>query len=664
MTLRKTATVLGVLLVAVFSFLKLTPALAQTTAQPEAPIDTGIAVVQQPSGLAATDIRQIIATIIKVALGLLGIILLGLVLYGGYLYMTAGGNDEQVAQAKTILRNAVIGLIIILSAYAIVTFVLRAIGVGQGSGGGDLGGVNGTGTQNFTGSGALGGIIKDHYPTRDQVSVARNSKIIITFRKAIKVDSFVKNTNQSKDAAGKEVFGDCINIGVNMNWKTDCDALTLDADHIAITRADTGAAITGAAVLATYQNDKAYTIVIRPYDYLGSSQDKITYKVHLGPAVLLDDAANNNPSAFQVSSLGKNYYEWEFTCSTELDTTPPIVKSVFPADSSVETKNSVIQIDFNKAMDPTAIQGTFRDGAVTYALDGNTIFLKSNKSSVPVGTFNLTNGYRTLEFTSTKECGRNACGQAIYCLPVCDKVTDPTCKQDAYSVLVKAGRTFSASSFESIPFSGAMDVSGNALDANQNNKVDAAPTTGEIFTDQNKPDNYSWAFTIKDEIDNTAPYLIQVTPGLNAEFVAPKDDVTMLFSKRMQVEPMYGIDLQQSLPNSEPLCRTPRLNFNANNTTLTTLTHCPFPAKEGANFYPVLTSAIQDVHYNCFFPGKGPGGASEVNKRLQESSLCSADGKNCCPVDAVSGGAFCCNGVVVPNVANQAQCIQYLKATP
>jgi hypothetical protein len=139
----------------------------------------------------------------------------------------------------------------------------------------------------------------------------------------------------------------------------------------------------------------------------------------------------------------------------------------------------------------------------------------------------------------------------------------------------------------------------------------------------------------------------------------------MLFSKRMRVDPMYDIGLEQSLPNAEPLCRTPRVIFNNDSTTLVNLTHCPFPTKNGANFYPVLTSAIEDAHFNCFFPGKGPGGSLEAAKGLKESSLCSEDGKNCCPVDAAkANGAFCCNGVVVPNVINGQQCLQYLKTNP
>jgi len=87
----------------------------------------GLEEVGQGLGMAGTDIRVIIANIIRVALSLLGIIAVSLVIYGGYLYMTAGGNEEQVASAKNVLKNAVIGLIIILSSYAIVSFVITRL---------------------------------------------------------------------------------------------------------------------------------------------------------------------------------------------------------------------------------------------------------------------------------------------------------------------------------------------------------------------------------------------------------------------------------------------------------------------------------------------------------------------------------------------------------
>lgn len=73
------------------------------------------------------DLRYTIANLIRVALGFVGIILLILTLYAGYLWFSARGNEDQVTQAKAVLRNSVIGLVIILLSYSITLFVLKAV---------------------------------------------------------------------------------------------------------------------------------------------------------------------------------------------------------------------------------------------------------------------------------------------------------------------------------------------------------------------------------------------------------------------------------------------------------------------------------------------------------------------------------------------------------
>jgi hypothetical protein len=57
-------------------------------------------------------------------LGLLGLIAVVLIIYGGFIWLTAGGNEDKVGQAKRIISAAVVGLIIVLLAWAIVTFVV------------------------------------------------------------------------------------------------------------------------------------------------------------------------------------------------------------------------------------------------------------------------------------------------------------------------------------------------------------------------------------------------------------------------------------------------------------------------------------------------------------------------------------------------------------
>jgi len=72
-------------------------------------------------------LTQIIGQIINVALGFLGIVLLFYLLYAGFLWMTAGGDEGKVKTARTMISQAIIGLIIIVAAFAISTFVLGSL---------------------------------------------------------------------------------------------------------------------------------------------------------------------------------------------------------------------------------------------------------------------------------------------------------------------------------------------------------------------------------------------------------------------------------------------------------------------------------------------------------------------------------------------------------
>jgi hypothetical protein len=73
------------------------------------------------------DPTVIIGKIVNVILSLLGVIFLLLVLYAGFLWMTAAGDEKKVGQAKNILSQAVVGLIIIVAGYAISNFVLDSL---------------------------------------------------------------------------------------------------------------------------------------------------------------------------------------------------------------------------------------------------------------------------------------------------------------------------------------------------------------------------------------------------------------------------------------------------------------------------------------------------------------------------------------------------------
>lgn len=90
-------------------------------------IDTGLDTTGGGAGLVKTDVAVFVGNIIRAVLALLGVIVLIFMVYGGYLWMMSGGNDQMVKKAKDILINATIGLIIVIAAYAITTFVVGGI---------------------------------------------------------------------------------------------------------------------------------------------------------------------------------------------------------------------------------------------------------------------------------------------------------------------------------------------------------------------------------------------------------------------------------------------------------------------------------------------------------------------------------------------------------
>jgi len=96
--------------------------------------DAGVALGSKP-------IQETIAGVVNIFLGFLGVLATLLLLYAGYLWMTSRGNSEKIERAKLLIISAVIGLVIIVSAYAIARFILGRLydvagPTGPGGGGG------------------------------------------------------------------------------------------------------------------------------------------------------------------------------------------------------------------------------------------------------------------------------------------------------------------------------------------------------------------------------------------------------------------------------------------------------------------------------------------------------------------------------------------------
>lgn len=75
-----------------------------------------------------TDLSTIIGRVISSLIGFVGVLLFVYLLYGGFIWMTAGGEKTKVETATSIIRNAVIGIIIVGMSYALASFIINELG--------------------------------------------------------------------------------------------------------------------------------------------------------------------------------------------------------------------------------------------------------------------------------------------------------------------------------------------------------------------------------------------------------------------------------------------------------------------------------------------------------------------------------------------------------
>lgn len=90
-------------------------------------LNLGLTNFGSQTGLGTKPLVETVGGIINVAMGLLGMIVVILILAGGFLWMTAAGDQEKIKKAKGLIFGGIIGLAIILSAYAIAQFVVTSL---------------------------------------------------------------------------------------------------------------------------------------------------------------------------------------------------------------------------------------------------------------------------------------------------------------------------------------------------------------------------------------------------------------------------------------------------------------------------------------------------------------------------------------------------------
>lgn len=505
--------------------------------------------------LAKGDPRIAIVELVRLAITFVGIIAVVYLLYAGFLWMTSAGNEEKVAKAKKTLINAIIGLVVILSAFLIVSFVINKMNAALSGTGGP-----GPGSEPNSGSWGLGAsgnaVIETHYPVRGQTDVPRNTSIAITFRELMKIYGVGGLMNDD----------DTVSTSSIMIAKRDDFEEPYESDFTATT--------TDGLTFVFRQSDSS--------SYLGNSSEPVWYRVVLSNNIIKENGNKAWP-------IGDGYF-WDFQISTIIDITPPRVKSVIPRAGATEPRNVVIQINFNEAIDPASATGEYSNGFGFRNIEVST--------GIPIlidGAFYISNEYRTVEFLTTDDCGgaTNSCGEPIFCLPALSTIL----------VLAKAAELGTLAN-------GILDMAANSLDGNKNGIAEGPGATPyDENTDTGEGDNYTWSFDTTDTIDISAPVITEYSPDSNETDVNYKELPAATFSKFLMSKSVNKNSIS-FYSNPADTYDSPYANvfywFNKENglsTTTVFVRHDTFT--EDTIYAPEFNSGIKDIYQNCYFPSAG-----------------------------------------------------------
>lgn len=580
----------------------------------QGPTDFGIGDVSEDIQLGGGDLEMVVAKIIRTILGFLGLIAVIINLYAGFIIMTSQGEEEKVARGKMILKNGIIGLAIIFFSVAIVQFVIHQLNKGiMGAGDEGAGAGSAETIKGFDGVGALGKIIKTHYPFPNQTDVPRNTKISITFGADIDPSTMIENANGScwekedpaecKIVSGGDTakYGDC--VGVN------CDTLKTDAIAILETQEDVlGVPVSpvGATVVVPYGEDKsARVFVMKPLSLLGSEAKDTIYTITVSDVIEKSNGDSIFPSGIP--------YTWEFTVGTELDLDPPFVADVSPKPGETVERNHAVQITFSEPVDPMNVQS---------ALAKNNLIVNMMKKTQAFvdGAWELASDGKTLSFLTKESCGINSCGEEMFCLPTSCAAADASCTSE-FGVLVRTAELAEpgSGSFLAKDLTGITDMVGNALDNGLGGKPDKVPQgKPPLFGDfktispqEQAPDNAWWNFIVVNKINRTPAHIVQVSPGIDQQSVAPFTPVDIYFNAEMFAPSLDDIEIQEH-PESEAgsggYYTVPEKQESGGTKAIIKHPSRPFGPKNTDRYYmTVVPGTVKTVYQNCLYPGRGPG---------------------------------------------------------
>lgn len=300
--------------------------LLYSTAQ--AQVDAGVTVVNDSIKLGNVDPRVTAARIVQIFLGFLGIIAVSLIIYGGFVWMSSKGESEKIEQAKKILQNAVIGLVIILASWGITTFILSRLldSTSNGSSSED------PEVKNISslGLGSMGAcVVESAYPPQGKNDAPRNTAIMVTFKEPVTPSSVCRdNANQPCDCSStcNKLNPEAIQIFRKSVGNSCVDDKCSNLPNTNVLKATVG--------LSFDQK----TIVVVPTEYLGDSGQLTAYTVKFSENIL------NLRGKSIFEKCQPTYLQWDFSTNGQVDLTPPIVakNGIFPVPDDLADIYSVV----------------------------------------------------------------------------------------------------------------------------------------------------------------------------------------------------------------------------------------------------------------------------------------------------------------------------------
>ena len=505
--------------------------------------------------LGQADPRVIVARVIQFFLGFLGVIFIALVIYGGWLYMSSGGDNAKIESAKKVLVNAIIGLIIIVCAFAIATFILNKLSEALGM---NIGGSSRSYVAPGIGNGNLGSIIQDHFPGVN-MTVPRNTVIMVTFKEPIVPSSLMKDgtitcLDAQRIACQPVVDTNCVCQGeINVEavqiykacdsiypsgaatpddyneanraqpdicntWRGDIPRDGGDVDTTKLVGSDTAADYDATSKTTVTVTPDFRTLVVNPYGmsadkHLGSPLSDVTYFVRLTNEIISGVRANTGV----FNSSRDKFYLWNFNTNTTIDITAPFITGVYPVDRDddgqplpgsndrAKYRNSMIRVDFSEAVIPPMVLRFTSSNESSPDYVGAEMVIENSLAAT--GAKMITgdlivglNQYRSILFKTNMDCGAglvmNSCGDEVRCLPANANIATEV-RSPAISYLQNSvGPTVTL-----FPAGGMVDAALNALDTDGRLGRGNGRTEGAI-------DNFNWDFNTTDILDLMPPSIV------------------------------------------------------------------------------------------------------------------------------------------------------------